>query len=157
MFTNKLNNFINFIFKKKRNDSDIESAKGEVISLGKRAGLGYEERIMLNNVLRFSSTEVSEAMVPRANIVAVSKDADFKEQFSNKLHYIGDIALGYEIVFQEAKARDVPLLNHAAHLVIHGVLHLVGYSHESVEDEFKMQKIETKVLKEVGIPNPYAY
>ena len=82
---------------------------------------------------------------------------NFKEQFSNKLHYIGDIALGYEIVFQEAKARDVPLLNHAAHLVIHGVLHLVGYSHESVEDEFKMQKIETKVLKEVGIPNPYAY
>ena len=54
MFTNKLNNFINFLFKKKRNDSDIESAKGEVISLGKRAGLGYEERIMLNNVLRFS-------------------------------------------------------------------------------------------------------
>ena len=77
MLKKMIGNLISYLFNKKRISSDIESAKGEVISLGKRAGLGFAERVMLNNVLGFSSTEVSEAMVPRADIVAISKNADF--------------------------------------------------------------------------------
>ena len=52
---------------------DLESTRGEVRSLGKKAGLTYSERLMLDNVIGFSSTEVEEAMVPRADIVAISE------------------------------------------------------------------------------------
>ena len=131
MFTNKLNNFINFVFKKKRNDSDIESAKGEVISLGKRAGLGYEERIMLNNVLRFSSTEVSEAMVPRANIVAVSKDADFKECFSR---------------FNKAAHSRLPVYNGTLDDIV-GMVHVKDISSFWFNtDDFSLDKIMREVI-----------
>ena len=131
MFTNKLNNFINFVFKKKRNDSDIESAKGEVISLGKRAGLGYEERIMLNNVLRFSSTEVSEAMVPRADIVAVSKDADFKECFSR---------------FHKAAHSRLPVYNGTLDDIV-GMVHVKDISSFWFNtDDFSLDKIMREVI-----------
>ena len=59
MIKNKVFDLLTHLFKKRKKYSDIESAKGQVISLGKKAGLGFAERIMLNNVLSFSSTEVS--------------------------------------------------------------------------------------------------
>ena len=42
-----------------------------------------------------------------------------------------------------------------SHLIIHGVLHLLEFNHESKEAEAKMQKIEKNILKSVGIPDPY--
>ncbi len=89
MIKYKVFDLLTHLFKKRKKYSDIESAKGQVISLGKKAGLGFAERIMLNNVLSFSSTEVSEAMVPRADIVAVDQNANFKEclsQFDSAAH-----------------------------------------------------------------------
>ncbi len=70
--------------------------------------------------------------------------------------FLGDIALGYETCAQEAGIAGISLGDHAAHLVVHGVLHLLGHDH-AVDDEAEaMEAIETKVLASMGVANPYS-
>jgi probable rRNA maturation factor len=69
---------------------------------------------------------------------------------------LGDIALAYETCASEAAEKDVPLEHHAAHLVIHGLLHLAGYDHETGEAQaIEMEEMETKALAIMGIADPY--
>ena len=72
-------NLNKIFFKKNSEKVDLESTRGEVRSLGKKAGLSYSERVMLDNVLGFSSIEVEEAMVPRADIVAIPEKSTLNE------------------------------------------------------------------------------
>ena len=72
-----LNKF--FLRKKENKEVDLESTRGEVRSLGMKAGLSYYERVMLDNVIGFSSIEVEEAMVPRADIVAIPEKSSLNE------------------------------------------------------------------------------
>ena len=69
--------------------------------------------------------------------------------------FLGDIALGYETCLGEAGAAGIPLADHAAHLVVHGVLHLLGHGHALDAEADAMEAIETKVLASMGIANPY--
>jgi probable rRNA maturation factor len=70
---------------------------------------------------------------------------------------LGDISLACEICTREAADRGVPLEAHAAHLVIHGLLHLAGLDHElSGEDAAAMEALEIKALALLGIADPYA-
>ncbi|MES1179610.1 MAG: rRNA maturation RNase YbeY [Hyphomicrobium sp.] len=68
---------------------------------------------------------------------------------------IGDIILGLETVTREAAEQSIPFEHHVQHLVVHGVLHLLGYDHETAEDAERMEGIEIKVLSKLGIANPY--
>jgi len=69
---------------------------------------------------------------------------------------LGDIALAQETCAREAEVKGVPLEHHAAHLLVHGLLHLAGYDHETgVEDAEAMEKLEIKALALMGIANPY--
>ena len=78
MLISKFN--LNKLFLRKNNKKlDLESTRGEVRSLGKKAGLSYYDRVMLDNVIGFSSIEVEEAMVPRADIVAISEKSTLNE------------------------------------------------------------------------------
>ncbi len=70
--------------------------------------------------------------------------------------YLGDIALGLEICQSEAAARGVSLRAHAAHLIVHGVLHLIGYDHQSDDDAAAMEAEESRILARLGVPDPYA-
>jgi probable rRNA maturation factor len=71
---------------------------------------------------------------------------------------LGDVALAYETCAREAAERGVPLLDHAAHLIIHGLLHLAGYDHEtSPADAEAMEALETKALAMCGIADPYGH
>tara|TARA_B110000003_G_scaffold17889_1_gene17542 strand:+ start:171 stop:998 length:828 start_codon:yes stop_codon:yes gene_type:complete len=72
-------NLSKIFFKNNTKKIDLESTRGEVRSLGKKAGLSYSERVMLDNVLGFSSIEVEEAMVPRADIVAIPENSTLNE------------------------------------------------------------------------------
>ena len=72
-------NLSKIFFKNNTKKVDLESTRGEVRSLGKKAGLSYSERVMLDNVLGFSSIEVEEAMVPRADIVAIPENSTLNE------------------------------------------------------------------------------
>jgi len=69
--------------------------------------------------------------------------------------YLGDIALAYGVTLEEARAAKKRFADHAAHLVVHGVLHLIGYDHETAREARVMEPLEAKILKKLGISDPY--
>jgi len=56
---------------------------------------------------------------------------------------------------REAEEQNITLEQHAAHLIVHGVLHAQGYDHENDEDAVEMEILETDILVSLGFPNPY--
>ena len=68
---------------------------------------------------------------------------------------LGDIAIAYDTCASEAAAAGKSLHDHATHLVIHGVLHLLGYDHERDADATLMEAIETRILGKMGLADPY--
>lgn len=69
---------------------------------------------------------------------------------------LGDIALAHETCAREAADKGIPLENHAAHLIIHGLLHLAGYDHVHSDEEAEaMEALEITALAKMGIPDPY--
>lgn len=75
--------------------------------------------------------------------------------FSNPHALFGGVALAYETVAAEAEAQGKLFSFHAKHLVLHGFLHLLGFDHETVMDRRLMERLETRILGAMGIPNPY--
>jgi probable rRNA maturation factor len=74
---------------------------------------------------------------------------------ANGQGYAGDIAIAYGVTRREAEAAGKRFADHASHLVVHGVLHLAGYDHEKTRDAEIMEPLEVKILKRLGIENPY--
>ncbi len=69
---------------------------------------------------------------------------------------LGDIVLALQTTQKEARAENKPFKAHVAHLVVHGVLHLLGYDHEIERDALKMERMERLILAALGIADPYA-
>lgn len=69
--------------------------------------------------------------------------------------HLGDIAIAYGVAKREADAAGKPLLDHLLHLTVHGVLHLLGYDHEKPAEADRMEALETAILAEMGISDPY--
>jgi probable rRNA maturation factor len=69
--------------------------------------------------------------------------------------YIGDVALAYGVTAVEAKVGGKRLVDHAMHLTVHGVLHLLGFDHQSVRAARKMEPLESEILCELGVADPY--
>jgi probable rRNA maturation factor len=68
----------------------------------------------------------------------------------------GDIVLCAPVVREEARAQGKTLADHCAHLVVHGMLHLQGYDHDTVRAARIMEARETAILAALGVPDPYA-
>ena len=69
---------------------------------------------------------------------------------------LGDIVLAHGICAAEAADKGIAIEAHAAHLVVHGTLHLLGYDHETnVADAEMMEEVERRALASIGIANPY--
>lgn len=92
---------------------------------------------------------------------ALNRDFRGKDKPTNVLSfpggdaYAGDIAIAYGVTRKEAKEADKGFADHVTHLVIHGVLHLAGYDHERPRDAKVMEPLEVKILKRLGIADPY--
>ena len=69
---------------------------------------------------------------------------------------LGDLALAHGVCVREAAEQNKPLADHLAHLVAHGVLHLLGWDHRTDDEADAMEALERKVLAALGIPDPYA-
>ena len=69
---------------------------------------------------------------------------------------LGDLVICAPVVAREAAAQGKTLRDHYAHLTLHGVLHLLGYDHQTATDAAKMETLEVRLLAGVGIPDPYA-
>jgi probable rRNA maturation factor len=68
---------------------------------------------------------------------------------------LGDVVLAFETVNREATEQEKPLADHLRHLVVHGVLHLLGHDHENAAEAAIMEAREIAILAELGVPNPY--
>ena len=75
----------------------------------------------------------------------------------NHTGYLGDIALGYEAVAAGAYDRGVAIFPHAVHLMVHGVLHLLGYDHQHESDASRMEALESDIMGAIGLPDPHMY
>jgi len=73
----------------------------------------------------------------------------------NPERFLGDVALAYGVCAREAAEQGKPLAHHLQHLVAHGVLHLLGYDHETDAQADEMEGLERAVLAGLGIPDPY--
>ena len=98
--------------------------------------------------------------------------ADLNRQFRNKAGptnvlsfppapgaepgFLGDIALAAETIVEQAQFQGKRFEHHAAHLVVHGFLHLIGYDHENPADAEVMEAREREILISLGIEDPYA-
>jgi probable rRNA maturation factor len=69
--------------------------------------------------------------------------------------YLGDIAIAYPTVAKEARAQKKRFADHAAHLALHGILHLIGYDHETAMQADAMESLEIAILAQLGIASPY--
>ena len=68
---------------------------------------------------------------------------------------LGDLAICADVVVREAAGLGIPATEHWAHMVIHGILHLLGYDHQKPDDETIMTALEIKYMDILGYENPY--
>jgi probable rRNA maturation factor len=75
---------------------------------------------------------------------------------SEHTRHLGDIVLALETVVKEATEQGIPLEHHFQHLVVHGLLHLIGFDHVEDAEAIAMEQLEARLLAELGVPAPYA-
>ena len=68
---------------------------------------------------------------------------------------LGDIAIAYETCAKEAEKLKRSFADHTRHLIVHGILHLLGFDHETAEDAAIMEPLETEILATMGVADPY--
>ena len=73
----------------------------------------------------------------------------------NARPHLGDIVLAHGVCAAEARAQGKPFADHLSHLVIHGILHLMGHDHEADDEAEAMEAKERTLLAALGIPDPY--
>lgn len=77
------------------------------------------------------------------------------ENCAEKTCLLGSVALSFDTILSESKNQEKTFENHLRHLVVHSVLHLLGYDHIDDKDAEKMEDLEVKILKNMGLENPY--
>ena len=109
-----------------------------------------------------SKLELSINLMNDDEIQALNRDFRHKNKPTNvlsfpseELPYIGDIAISYDRILDEAHEYSKDLKNHYAHMKVHAILHLMGYDHEAEDEAEVMEAKERKILAFVGIPDPY--
>lgn len=101
--------------------------------------------------------EVTLRVVGAAEARRLNKKFRDKNRPTNVLSFdSGDVVLCHPVIRREARAQGKSLGAHYAHLVVHGVLHLRGYAHEKKRDAARMEAREIRILRRIGIGNPYA-
>lgn len=83
------------------------------------------------------------------NVLAFPLDAP--RTGSNEAHPLGDVILAYQTVAAEADQKSTTLTQHAARLVVHGVLHLLGFDHEDDAEAEEMEALEDRILASLGV------
>ncbi len=105
--------------------------------------------------------EVTIRVVEKNEIQQLNATYRHKDKPTNVLSFpyepplIGDIVICAAVVKEEALLQNKQENAHWAHMVVHGILHLLGYDHENDADAERMESEEVKILTELGFPNPY--
>jgi probable rRNA maturation factor len=104
--------------------------------------------------------EISFVLTDDKRMRALNRAYRGKDKPTNVLsfasdHEFGDLAICAPVVAREAREQGKQPAAHWAHMVVHGVLHLLGYDHENDRDAARMEAREAKILAQLGMPNPY--
>ncbi len=114
--------------------------------------------------------EVSLALADDAKVRGLNRDYRGRDEPTNVLSFpaqagppaagdgpwlLGDVVLARETLIREAADQNKSLSEHFAHLVVHGVLHLLGHDHMNESEADTMERLEAEALGRLGIPNPY--
>lgn len=109
-----------------------------------------------------NDAEVSVLLVDKGAMQELNERYRGKNHPTNVLSFetgdkrlVGDIVLCLPVIDEEAYAQGKKSDEHLAHMILHGILHLLGYDHERRGDAEKMEEAEVRILKELGIGNPY--
>ena len=84
----------------------------------------------------------------------MSEPEDLKTKEAT-FYALGDIIMAYETITRESEEQGKSLKDHITHMLVHGCLHLLHYDHLEEEDAENMERLEIKILEELGIKNPY--
>jgi probable rRNA maturation factor len=128
----------------------IERAAGAVAAV-----MGRELRSGSVSVALSSDAHVAELNERFRGIAKATNVLSFPAGAVAADGHLGDIVLAWETVEREAREQDVSLVHHVQHLVVHGILHLLGYDHTTTADAERMETLEIKILSELGVANPY--
>ena len=148
---------------------DWVTAVGDVVSVCHRAALAafdtcvemelaqVEISILLSNdkYLRALNKKYRGIDKPTNVLSFTNLDENRTFQFNALPQLLGDVVISYETTKSEAEQEDKKLADHLSHLVIHGILHLLGHDHEHHAQAVLMETLETSTLAALGIPDPY--
>ena len=116
---------------------------------------------------RAGAAEISLLLADDATVRALNRRHRGQDKPTNVLSFpldehpaagpwlIGDVVLALETVAGEARAQGKPVADHFRHLVVHGILHLLGYDHLSDGDAAVMERLEVEALASLGVADPY--
>ncbi|MCA0044176.1 rRNA maturation RNase YbeY [Celeribacter litoreus] len=128
---------------------DPELCEGSVLACDdariKVLNADFREKDSATNVLSWPADERAN---PGARPEAPEPDFDGTIE-------LGDIAIAYETCAREAEEQDKPFAEHVTHLMVHGILHLLGYDHITDADAEIMESTEVEILATMGIKDPY--
>lgn len=103
----------------------------------------------LNSDYRYKNKPTNVLSFPQEEFVAGEYDNAGTEIS------LGDVIFAIETIQKESEEQGKPVDNHLAHLSVHGTLHLLGFDHEEDLEAEIMEALEVKILKSIGIENPY--
>jgi probable rRNA maturation factor len=138
-------------------------------ALGALAAYAVEAAIAEAGGHAAQPVELSLVFTDDAHIQALNAEWRGKDKPTNVLSFpafptkigatlppmLGDIVLAWETVTQEARLEGKPIEHHITHLIVHGLLHLMGHDHESDEEAEVMEALERRALARLAIPDPY--
>lgn len=105
----------------------------------------FRDKDKATNVLSFPS--LNEDLLRKIGLKKLINSANYL--------FLGDIVISYETIKKESLAQKKKIRDHISHMILHSVLHLVGFDHEDEKMAEIMEKTEIKILKKIGIKNPY--
>lgn len=141
-------------------DNDFDVSESLVLALKNAADLTLQEEKKRDSVVNLK-------IVGNAEIQQLNKEFRNKDRATNVLSFtnddlskdvtknIGDIAISYDFVKQEAKDHGKSFSDHVIHMLVHGIYHILGYDHEDDISAEVMESKEIYILDKLKISNPY--
>ncbi len=117
---------------------------------------------------RLDEAELTIRIVDVDEIQSLNRDYRHKDAPTNVLSFpfeappgvelplLGDVIICAQVVRDEARAQGKAEIAHWAHMVVHGVLHLLGYDHLEDDEAEEMEALEVEILQQLGFADPYA-
>jgi len=134
----------------------------------------------VSDLLGRGDSQVTIRLVDKSEITQLNRDYRGKDKATNVLSFpvendfselieldngvgdladfnlLGDVIICHSVIVDEANAQSKPVLNHYAHMVVHGILHLCGFDHQDDVSADEMESLEVEILAQHEIANPYS-